>query len=743
MSESSETTAAKGEIVDPAKIKEAAAAASNGSEEAKKESSSPNGKVGAANGDGASAANGNGKAAEEPPVAGSSKSPSKKDVDLVTRAMGYLAAGKRDLLIRDPASAVASLAQACQLLGEHYGETAPECGEPYYYYGRALLDLARMEAGVIDNVLDGVPSEDDSADDSMVGDPEKCTDEEKEKVEKDVDEALQENYESLEKMKSEKEAKEKAENGKDIKEADKATNGDAADGKIEDKTDGNCATKNGKSSPAAKEKDAKVASPADKAKNGKAASPADKNGKAASPADKNGKASSPAAKDKEEAVTSPRHQGGKESKDSKSSPAAKDSKSSPVSKESKSSPVTKETKASPVSKESKSSPATKESKASPATKETKASPSSKESKSSPKDAKAEDKPKYEAVTPEGAAKEEKMEVDDGKAKEEKAEASKNGDSKTKKESEEDSKDGDEEEEEEGEEGEANGEDKENDEKEDEEMEEGEKDDKDDSIQGDEAEKGDVAAAEKEDEEDPSNLQLAWEMLELAKNILVKQSETVKEEEKDRKTAIDSRICDTFQTLGELSIENENYPQAIEDLGTCLSRRQKMLPEDSRLIAETHYQLGVARGFNVEFDQAVGSLNSAISVLQKRIDNLKAKTESVDPSKKADAFYTREAEIKEIESLIPEIKEKITDTNDMKAETHKKLVEARLAGEEEIASKSDTSKVSTISTSLIKKRKKSESGDADEAKNGDQPSDKKPHIEEETKSTKEGETSSST
>ena len=48
---------------------------------------------------------------------------------------------------------------------------------------------------------------------------------------------------------------------------------------------------------------------------------------------------------------------------------------------------------------------------------------------------------------------------------------------------------------------------------------------------------------------------------------------------------------------------------------------------------------------MEFDQAVGSLNSAISVLQKRIDNLKAKTESVDPSKKADAFYTREAEVK--------------------------------------------------------------------------------------------------
>ena len=96
------------------------------------------------------------------------------------------------------------------------------------------------------------------------------------------------------------------------------------------------------------------------------------------------------------------------------------------------------------------------------------------------------------------------------------------------------------------------------------------------------------------------MQLAWEMLELAKNILVKQSENLekaeaKEADKERKDKVNSRICDTFQTLGELSIENENYPQAIEDLGTCLQRRKEMLPEDSRLIAETHYQLGVAQG----------------------------------------------------------------------------------------------------------------------------------------------------
>ena len=52
----------------------------------------------------------------------------------------------------------------------------------------------------------------------------------------------------------------------------------------------------------------------------------------------------------------------------------------------------------------------------------------------------------------------------------------------------------------------------------------------------------------------------------------------------------------------------------------------------------------------------------------------------DPSKARDAFYTRENEIKEIESLIPEIREKILDTKDMKKETFKKLGDKRLMEE---------------------------------------------------------------
>ena len=40
-----------------------------------------------------------------------------------------------------------------------------------------------------------------------------------------------------------------------------------------------------------------------------------------------------------------------------------------------------------------------------------------------------------------------------------------------------------------------------------------------------------------------------------------------------------------------------------------------------------FQLGVALGFNCEFDSAVKALEAAIGVLEKRIENLKNSTES--------------------------------------------------------------------------------------------------------------------
>eukprot|EP00092_Neocalanus_flemingeri_P016252 GFUD01017596.1.p1 GENE.GFUD01017596.1~~GFUD01017596.1.p1 ORF type:complete len:393 (+),score=109.49 GFUD01017596.1:380-1558(+) len=200
----------------------------------------------------------------------------------------------------------------------------------------------------------------------------------------------------------------------------------------------------------------------------------------------------------------------------------------------------------------------------------------------------------------------------------------------------------------------------------------------DSVEGEKKEGEDAAAQEVEDEDDPSNLQLAWEMLELAKMVFTEQLEGEKKSSitPEVKTTIEKKLCETFLTLGEVSLENENYVQAVEDLSLCLDRQKASLPSDSRSIAETHYQLGVALGFHMKFEEAVVSLEAAIAVLDARITNLKSKTESPDETKKDNIFHTREKEIAEIESLIPEIKEKITDTNEMKDESVRKVAEMK-------------------------------------------------------------------
>merc|ERR1712228_1012415 len=97
-------------------------------------------------------------------------------------------------------SAVTSLALACELLSAEYGETAYECADAYYYYGKALLEMARAESGVFGNALDGVPDGEDT-DNSQVEDPDKMTEEEREDVEKKVGEALDENFQVLQEKK--------------------------------------------------------------------------------------------------------------------------------------------------------------------------------------------------------------------------------------------------------------------------------------------------------------------------------------------------------------------------------------------------------------------------------------------------------------------------------------------------------------------------------------------------------------
>merc|ERR1712002_799021 len=138
------------------------------------------------------------------------KSPvkAKKPEEMEEEANTFLTAGKRNLIVKDIPAAVSDFAHACELLSAAFGETGKECAESYYYYGKALLEMSRLESGVLGNALDGVPEEEDEANNSKVEDPAKMTDEEKKEVVEKVGEAPEENLIELEKKVEEKKTQE-------------------------------------------------------------------------------------------------------------------------------------------------------------------------------------------------------------------------------------------------------------------------------------------------------------------------------------------------------------------------------------------------------------------------------------------------------------------------------------------------------------------------------------------------------
>ncbi|BFZ16934.1 hypothetical protein BsWGS_19973 [Bradybaena similaris] len=109
-------------------------------------------------------------------------------------------------------------------------------------------------------------------------------------------------------------------------------------------------------------------------------------------------------------------------------------------------------------------------------------------------------------------------------------------------------------------------------------------------------------------DDVPNFQLAWEYLELAK-VLYLKSESVD----DQLKAAECHI-----KLGELSMETEQYTTAAGDLAEALQIQQKHLPANNRLLAETHYQLGLAYGLNYQYEQSIQQYTTAIGILESKI-----------------------------------------------------------------------------------------------------------------------------
>ncbi|XP_077054681.1 nuclear autoantigenic sperm protein isoform X3 [Siphateles boraxobius] len=171
----------------------------------------------------------------------------------------------------------------------------------------------------------------------------------------------------------------------------------------------------------------------------------------------------------------------------------------------------------------------------------------------------------------------------------------------------------------------------------------EEDDDDEDAEGD--------TKDKESEEDEvGNLQLAWEMLEVAKVIYKR-----KDCKEDQLMA-----AQIYLKLGEVGAESGNYSQALEDFNECLALQLKHLPSHSRLLAETHYQLGTTYSYTAEYSQAIEHFSKSIKVIESRLAMLQ---DEIDKAEGAEAAKEEKTELEELKHLLPEITEKIEDAKE--------------------------------------------------------------------------------
>ncbi|KAF4457995.1 HAT1-interacting factor 1 [Fusarium austroafricanum] len=160
---------------------------------------------------------------------------------------------------------------------------------------------------------------------------------------------------------------------------------------------------------------------------------------------------------------------------------------------------------------------------------------------------------------------------------------------------------------------------------------------------DESDEEEAEGEEEEEEED--DLATAFEILDLARVCYMKRLEELEREEseasgKGKEAAegdsptvrhVKERLADTHDALSEISLENERYPNAIEDGRTSLKYKLELYPEESEIIAEAHFKLSLALEF--------------ASVTTPGDDGANAKREEMDQDLRDEAVKEMELAIK--------------------------------------------------------------------------------------------------
>ncbi|KAM9542116.1 nuclear autoantigenic sperm protein isoform 2-T2 [Guaruba guarouba] len=615
----------------------------------------------------------------EEELAAPSTSTDKTDsMDVDGESKKLLGLGQKHLVMGNIPAAVNAFQEAASLLGKRYGETADECAEAFFYYGKSLLELARMENGVLGNALEGMQVEEEgekAEDDSALP----AADEEtREDLREQVYNAMGEKEEAKKStgespVVSEKENKEKDVEMKDTAEgnADKDVKLEEAEEKMEVSVEKEVTSEEQKQQEAVEKEATKEEAAAEEkvvVSEDKVAEATEEMESATEVMDKEAKAAVEEAGTGKVAVEKKGEQAAEatEKKPAVEKGEAVEGQAEAAVDEKAVARVTAEVQAA-VAVEQKETAEGEAEAAEQKVVEEKQEPVETTAAEKPDESKETESSK-EPVPTEGK--------EPSKDLEEKAEVA----AKVEKEEKKDDLM------EEGEGAKVEKEEKDDVVQEGEETEESEEEDKENDKAEDDKENEltvEDKSLQESEEDEIGNLELAWDMLELAK-VIYKRQETKEAQ---------LHAAQAHLKLGEVSIESENYTQAIEEFQACLALQQKYLEAHDRLLAESHYQLALAYHYNSQFDEAVLQFGKSVEVIDKRLAMLTERIKKAEGGSPED-----EKEIEELKGLLPEIKEKIEDSKESQksARVAELALKATLVGTTSgFAQSEDSGSVSTI------------------------------------------------
>ncbi|KAF9318331.1 hypothetical protein BG003_011430 [Podila horticola] len=186
-------------------------------------------------------------------------------------------------------------------------------------------------------------------------------------------------------------------------------------------------------------------------------------------------------------------------------------------------------------------------------------------------------------------------------------------------------------------------------------------DDDDDEEEEEEENGEGAAGapaeggEEGAQDDNDDFAVAWDVLDLARVLYHK----IGTEEALLK------LGDVHMALGDVSLESENFEQAVADFREALLVKEARLEADDRQLAEAHYKLALALEFSpAEANKASEHITKAIGVLKLRIEKLngllgsgKGKARANDASESETQMAK---ELLELHEFVGEMEQKIQD-----------------------------------------------------------------------------------